>query len=343
MAMQTAQLLQLLNNSEQVNASLVAVNPAYNPQWVGKIPLVRALFRLIPYFWQLHKAFKHTDVVHLMANSGWAWHLFAAPAIWLAHWHKVPVIVNYRGGLAANFLKTQHRWVLPTLKKAAVIVTPSAFLQTVFQQYQLSCHIIPNIVDTGIFYGKLKTSLALAPHLVVTRNLEAIYDVATAIRAFALIISQLPQARLTIAGSGPEYATLLALVAQLQLADSVSFCGQLNRTEMAKLYASADIMLNPSTADNMPNSLLEAMAAQVLIVSTNVGGIPYMVKDQHDALLVPVAAEQEMAAAVMSLVKQPQLTEKLAGAARQKVNQYLPAEVIPNWLQLYQECGHINA
>lgn len=343
MAMQTAQLLRLLTDTDQLAVNLVAVNPPYRPHWVANIPLLRALFRLVPYFWQLHKACKHTDVIHLMANSGWAWHLFAAPAIWIGHWHKVPVIVNYRGGLAADFLSKQQRWVLPTLRKASAIITPSAFLQQVFQQHGLTSQIIPNIVDTTIFHGTLKASLTTAPHLVVTRNLEAIYDIATAIRAFAIISKQLPQARLSIAGSGPERPTLIALVQQLQLDNKVTFCGKLDRQQMAELYASADIMLNPSTADNMPNSLLEAMAASVLVVSTNVGGIPYMVEHQRDALLVAAAAPEQMAAAVLSLVAQPELAKQLAAHAKAKITQYQPGQVMPGWLRLYQESEQANA
>nr|WP_301003833.1 glycosyltransferase family 4 protein [Arsukibacterium sp.] len=341
--MQTAQLLRLLTETSQLEVKLVAVNPPYRPGWIANIPVLRALFRLVPYFWQLHKACKHTDVIHLMANSGWAWHLFAAPAIWIAHWHKVPVIVNYRGGLAADFLKKQQRWVLPSLRKAHAIVTPSAFLQGVFAQYKLKCQVIPNIVDTSIFKGEIKPGLATAPHLVVTRNLEAIYDIASAIRAFAIVSKQLPEARLSIAGSGPEHAALQRLVSQLQLTDSVVFCGKLDRRQMADLYASADIMLNPSTADNMPNSLLEAMAANVLVVSTNVGGIPFMVEDQHDALLVAPTAPEQMAAAVLCLVQQPQLSQQLSNAARHKVNQYQPDQVLPGWLQLYQQLGCADA
>ncbi|SNY51614.1 Glycosyltransferase involved in cell wall bisynthesis [Arsukibacterium tuosuense] len=343
MAMQTAQLLRLLTDTNQLNVKLIAVNPPYQPHWVANIPVLRALFRLLPYFWQLHKACKHSDVIHLMANSGWAWHLFAAPAIWIAHWHKVPVIVNYRGGLAADFLARQRRWVLPSLRRASAIVTPSAFLQGVFAHYQLKCQIIPNIVDTAIFHGTLKASLATAPHLVVTRNLEAIYDIATAIRAFAIISKQLPQARLSIAGSGPERPALVALVQQLQLDSQVTFCGKLDRPQMAELYASADIMLNPSTADNMPNSLLEAMAASVLVVSTDVGGIPYMVEHQRDALLVAAAAPEQMAAAVLTLVARPELAKQLAAHAQAKVTQYQPAQVLPGWLALYEHFRCANA
>ena len=43
------------------------------------------------------------EIVHVMANSGWSWHLCAAPAMWIAHWRHVPAVVNYRGGEAGSF------------------------------------------------------------------------------------------------------------------------------------------------------------------------------------------------------------------------------------------------
>ena len=64
---------------------------------------VRALFGWCP-SWRLRRAIGGADLVHVMANSGWAWHLFAAPALWIAWLRGVPVVVNYRGGDAERFL-----------------------------------------------------------------------------------------------------------------------------------------------------------------------------------------------------------------------------------------------
>ncbi|MDX3772882.1 glycosyltransferase [Chromatiaceae bacterium AAb-1] len=343
MAMQTGQLQRLLTAQTDISVTLIPVNPPYRPAWAGKLPVLRALCRLVPYLWQLRRNLRHTDVVHVMANSGWAWHLFAAPAIWIARYYHKPVIVNYRGGLAESFLQQQSRRVLPVLRRASCIVTPSRFLQQVFSRYQLPCQIIPNIIDTAIFNAEHKSYNWQAPHLVVTRNLEAIYDVATALRAFALIKAAKPRARLTIAGSGPELHALQQLTTELQLTDAVTFSGKLNRNQIAALYAEADLMLNPSTADNMPNSLLEALASKVLVVSTDVGGIPFMVNHQQQVLLVLPAQPQLMADAALLLLNTPQLALTLAENGRQLINQFQPEQVIPDWCQLYHSLGADHA
>mgnify|MGYP001127173653 CR=1 FL=1 len=94
-----AALRQLLT-AEGLSVSLVQTNAPYRPAWTGRIPMLRALFRLAPYLVRLWRATAEVDVVHVMANSGWSWHLFAAPAVRLASWRGTPVVVNYRGGEA---------------------------------------------------------------------------------------------------------------------------------------------------------------------------------------------------------------------------------------------------
>ena len=96
MANQTQQLSRLLE-AEGISARLVKTNAPYWPAWIARVPLVRALFRLVPYISRLWRSLPGVDVVHVIANSGWAWHLFAAPAIQIAKARRRPVIVNYRG------------------------------------------------------------------------------------------------------------------------------------------------------------------------------------------------------------------------------------------------------
>ena len=103
MANQCEQLLRLLRQ-DGVQAELVRTNAPYSPAWVGRLPVVRALFRLLPYFAALWRAAGRADVMHVFANSGWSWYLFASPALWVGRVRGVPVIVNYRGGQADEFL-----------------------------------------------------------------------------------------------------------------------------------------------------------------------------------------------------------------------------------------------
>ena len=102
MAMQTLQLQQLLSERGH-QVTLISVNPPYRPAIAGRIPVIRSVFRLVPYLCNLLLVLRKYDIVHLMSNSGWAWYLFSAPVIHIAHFYNVPCIVNYRGGLAEEF------------------------------------------------------------------------------------------------------------------------------------------------------------------------------------------------------------------------------------------------
>jgi len=310
MANQTKKLAEFLR-SEKVTVDVIRTNPDYKPAFIGKLPVIRALFRLASYKITLIKRLKKTDVIHIMANSGWSWHLFAAPAIVIGRLYNKPVIVNYRGGYASDFFSKSWYWVHLTLNKAQAIVVPSVFLKEVFDEYDKSSVVIPNVLDKELFFQDNLLKANDNPHFIVTRNLEAIYDVATTVRAFALIVKEFPSATLSIAGTGPEKQALTALITSLQLSESVNFTGRLEPKEMAKLYQQADVMLNASMVDNTPNSIIEALACGTPVVSTDAGGIPKLVKDQHDALLVNIADHQKMAEAALDILKKTTLQQTL--------------------------------
>lgn len=327
MANQTQQLAELLR-SEGQSVTLVPSNAPYSPCWVAGVPGLRAVFRLFPYLLRLWREIGSSQLVHVMANSGWSWHLFAAPAIRIAALRRVPVIVNYRGGEAESFLSTSARSVHRTMRKAAALIVPSGFLKATFERFDMSAAIVPNIVDLRRFSSP-------QPHrtnrrrLLVARNLEPIYDNESAIRALAIVRQTHPEATLTIAGSGPLAETLQSLVNTLGLTESVVFTGRLDRDAMADAYRDADIALNPSLVDNMPNSVLEALASGVPVVSTRVGGVPYIVKDEETALLVPPKSPETMAAAIVRLMDDAALAQRLVDNGLSEVQAYTWPRVWP--------------
>lgn len=335
MATQTAQLKRLLE-SEGVQVELVQTNAPYRPAWLGRVPVLRALARLLPYLWALWRTSGRVQLMHLMANSGWSWHLFAAPAIAIARLRGVPVLVNYRGGEAEGFLARSRRAVGLTLNRVQALVVPSGFLVQVFERFGWRAQIVPNVVDLALFHPR--PVRAPGQHLVVTRNLEALYDNASAIRALAELRRSHPAVRLTVAGSGPQRAELEALASDLGLQAAVHFAGRLDRQALAELLRGADVLLNPSLADNMPNSLLEALASGVPVVSTRVGGIPFMVEHGRTALLVPPREPAALAAAVAQLFDNAPLAEALRTAGLAEAQRYTWQRVAPVLAQAYQEC-----
>jgi glycosyltransferase involved in cell wall biosynthesis len=334
MANQTRQLGELLTASG-ATVNIVQVNAPYRPAWAGQIPMLRSVFRLVPYVAALWRAAGRAQVFHVMANSGWSWHLFSAPAIWVARWRGVPVVINYRGGEAAEFLERSRRVVHFSVKRASALVVPSTFLQGVFSRFGMTAEIVPNIIDLSRFRPR-DPARGDAPHLLVARNLEPLYDNETAIRAFKIVREQLPRATLTVAGSGPEEQRLRAFVQQQGLQDAVQFAGRLERDAMAAMYRSADLMLNPSLADNMPNSVLEAWSSGVPVVSTNVGGIPHLAKDGVTASLVPPSDPAAMARACLALLADEGLWRQRAEAGLQEAQRYTWARVQPVLLDVYR-------
>lgn len=337
MANQTLQLLKLLEEDGHA-VDVIQVNAAYRPAWVGRVPGLRAGFRLLPYLCQLWRAAGRVQLFHVMANSGWSWHLFAAPAIWIGRLRGCPVVVNYRGGEADDFLRRSLAWIRPSLRRSDALLVPSGFLQAVFGKYGFGTTVVPNIINLERFSAaaSLPAAGGAAPAILVARNLEAIYDNATALRAFAIVAAARPGARLTVAGSGPLRAALEQLARELGVAAAVTFTGRVDNAGMAALYRQADMMLNPSLVDNMPNSVLEALASGVPVVSTDVGGVPYLVQDGHTALLVPPQAPQAMAAAMLRLLDEPALAAALREAGLRYVQQYTWPNVRPKLLQAYR-------
>tara|TARA_R110002049_G_scaffold53223_8_gene148999 strand:- start:384 stop:1463 length:1080 start_codon:yes stop_codon:yes gene_type:complete len=336
MAMQTLQLARLLAE-EGVAVEVVQTNPPYWPAAVGKVKGLRALFRILPYLWRVWRMAGRVDVIHLMANSGWSWQLFAAPVIWIGWLRRKPVLVNYRGGEAREYLQASARWVKPTLARAAQLVVPSGFLRQVFSDFGVAAAVIPNIIDLTLFTPASEPPSDTAFTLAVTRNLEPIYGLDTALRALSLARKTVPTLQLRIAGSGPQGAELERLVETLGLGDAVAFLGRLDRAQVVELYHSSHAMLNPSRVDNMPNSVLEALACGLPVISTDVGGVPYIVEDEQTALLVPRDDAPAMAQAMIRLYSDSSLRCQLREQGRRTVAQYAWDEVRPLWLALYNK------
>jgi len=341
MANQTLQLADLLRR-EAASVELLETNAPYRPWWIERIPLLRAGFRFVPYLRRVWGAAGRADVVHVMANSGWAWHLCAAPAIWIATLRRVAVVVNYRGGGAGDFFRQSMTWIRPTLARCSAIVVPSPFLERVFGEYRFRAVVIPNIVDLNRFAptddSRTTPGLSTAvPHLVVARNLEPIYDVGTALRAFRIVRQTVPGARLSIAGSGMARPSLEALARELEIEDAVVFTGRVENEQMAALYRQADLVLNPSLVDNMPISILEALASGVPVVSTDVGGIPDLVGDGVTATLVSPQDPVAMAHAALDLLTDSDRRSNQIRAGLDRVRQFTWEHVRSGLLATYVE------
>jgi len=334
MANQTEQLGRLLR-AEGMRLRVVATNAPYRPAWVRRTRGLRAAVRLGSYLLALRQAVQHAQIVHVMANSGWAWHLNAAPAIWAARLAGVPVVVNYRGGGAERFFARSFAWVRLTLARADTVVVPSGFLEGLFRNRGVAAQVVPNVVDLERFNPAPQRSPRSSPNVIIARNLERVYDIPTGLRAFSALQATFPGARLTIAGTGPVRADLERLTTQLGVADAVRFTGPLDNARMSELYRSADLMLNPSRVDNTPISILEAFACGVPVVSTDVGGVPFIIEHGRTGLLVAAGDPEAMAEAASKILREPELHTTLREAGLEAAVQYTWPAVRQRLLAVY--------
>lgn len=316
---QSVQLKRLLDKLAQVpgiDVGFLAVNPTLPGPLAAlqRIKLVRTVVTSIAYLFSLLRTVPRYDVIHAFSASYWSFVLAPLPAMLVARLFGKRVVLNYHSGEAEDHLTRWRRTAIPAMRLAHRIVVPSAYLVDVFARFGLSAMAIHNFVDVERFPYRVRTTPR--PVFLSNRNLQGLYNVACIVRAFAIVRRALPDARLLVAGFGPERPRLEALAAELGVADAVEFRGKLTPEAMAQLYDEADVYLNSPDIDNMPLSLIEASAAGLPMVTTNAGGIPYMVSEGVTALLVPCNDHKALAAAALRLVREPGLGSGLAARAR---------------------------
>jgi glycosyltransferase involved in cell wall biosynthesis len=330
---QSVQAISLVNGlrSDGYDAMLLPINPRFPSGCRGlrRVPYVRTLVNQSLYLPRLARL-AHVDVAHVFSAS-YASFLFApVPAMLAARMMHKRVVLHYHSGEAADHLDNWGPLVHPWLRLAHEIVVPSAFLGDVFARSGYRATVIPNVVDLSHF--AYRERIPLEPRLVSTRNLEPMYGVDVIVEAFARLREQVPNATLTIAGTGSEESRLRRAAAPI---GGIRFIGQVAPDHMPYVLAAADIFLNASIVDNQPVSLLEAFAAGLPVVSTPTGDIATMVQYGQAGVLVPPRDPAALAAALAWLLAHPDEARQMARRARQGIGCYTWASVRGAWSSVY--------
>lgn len=299
-----------------------------------RVKYVRTVATSIAYVASLVRRLPTYDVVHVFSASYWSFLLAPTPAIVIGKLLGKRVVLNYRSGEAEDHLQRWRRTALPTLRRADVVVTPSAYLVDVFSRFGLGAVSIANFVDPQAVRFRRRGSLR--PVFLANRNFQALYNVPCVLRAFAVIQARIPDARLIVIGDGPERARVHETARTLRL-QNVEFIGAVAPHEMGRWYDEADVYLNSSDIDNMPNSIIEAFACGLPVVTTCAGGIPYVVEHERNGLLVDCGNHEALAAATLRLLDDPALAARLIAEGLHDVEQrYTWQAVSGQWAALYR-------
>jgi colanic acid/amylovoran biosynthesis glycosyltransferase len=142
---------------------------------------------------------------------------------------------------------------------------------------------------------------------------------AVLLRALALLRERGRPVRATLVGEGPRRVALEALAAELGVAAHTQFTGALGQDEVHALYETSSLFCLPSFAEGIPCVLMEAMAMELPVVSTFVAGIPELVDDGHNGLLVAPGRADQLARVLEWLLADPELRWRLGASAREKI------------------------
>jgi L-malate glycosyltransferase len=334
-AVQAARLLSALGGVTQLIVTFFPIGPR-PPRilaWAGRVPFLRTLVSFVVYTFQLALRARKYDIFHIFTAGLSSYTLWTIPALFFGRLFGKKIILNYRDGQAEQHL-TEWRSAKPSILLADRVVTPSGFLVDVFGKYGIPAQPIVNVIDVGHFQYRQRHKLR--PVFMTNRMLEPHYNVECVLRAFAIIQAKYPEASLTIAHDGCCRPALEKLAQELNL-HNTHFIGKVSQDKIPDLYDQADIYLMSPNIDNMPGTLLECFASGLPIVTTAVGGIPYIAKDRESALLVPANDHQALAAGALELLENPDLVERLTRQGLYEVEKYHWKPVRDQWTALYQE------
>ena len=229
------------------------------------------------------------------------------------------------------------------IEQSDAVTAVSQYLrQRTLDEFQITrpISVIPNFVDCDVYvrasdkglrkrFAKPDESILI--HISNFRPLKRLEDV---IEIFSLVRKQRP-ARLLMVGDGPERPKAEWLAKTHGIADDVNFMGKQN--DMAQLLSVSDILLLPSELESFGLVALEAMACEVPVVATNVGGIPEVVRHGIDGYLFPVGDVRSMADACLNILENPALHSEMGETARVHARQeFCASKIVLRYEELYR-------
>ena len=332
---QAARLVDYFGREPDLRVSFIPHNPRLpGPlRRLQRIKYIRTILTTLTYWTLLVSRLWRYDVIHVFSASYFSYLLCVAPAILLGKVYRKKVVLNYRSGEARDHLSNWKLTTVPVMRLADEIVVPSDYLVDVFADFGLQAKPIFNFVELDEFAYRERRPVR--PVFLTTRLLEPLYNVPCVLRAFALIQAQYPDASLTVAGNGSMRSQLEELARSLGLRNT-EFLGGVPYERMPALYDSADIYLNAPDLDNMPGSLVECLSCGLPVVTTDAGGIPYIVSNERTALVVTRGDHVAMAASAVRLLQDSELAVTIARRGRDSCQRFTWPEVRQRWLETYR-------
>jgi len=292
------------------------------------------VLRLFHMLWVVFKNRKKTDFVLIDTYSTLSfWYAFyvskLCQVLSLAY---IPIL---HGGNLPNRFRKSRKATNSIVDFAYKTVVPSNYLYSHLKEFEIPrIEIIPNSIELQNYTYKKRSFFQ--PKLLWVRSFAKIYNPEMAVQAVAILKNEFPGVQLTMVGPFKDMSKteMQCIIDNYKM--EVQLTGKLEKSEWLALASEYDIFINTTTIDNMPVSVIEAMALGLPVVSTNVGGIPFLIEEGKTGLLVDSNNSQMMADAIKKYLNDTEFASQIAKNARSKVEEFNWKVVKHQWIHLFE-------
>ena len=243
----------------------------------------------------------------------------------------IPIL---RGGNLPVRLDKSPRMSKSLFGKAYVNVAPSGYLKKIFEEKGYKVSYITNTIPIDKYHFKKRSRFE--PRILWVRSFARHYLPENAVYSLMHLKKYYPEAKLCMIGPDKDGSMqdVKQLIDELNLNDGVEITGAMHPEEWHKKSEEYDIFINTTSVDNTPVSVMEAMALGLPVVSTRAGGVPYLIEDGKDGILVDINRPEEMAEKIRFLIENPEIGEEISARARKKVEKFDWSHVRNLWFEI---------
>lgn len=235
----------------------------------------------------------------------------------------LPYIPILHGGDLPKRIERSRKLCDEFFNQAAFLVAPSAYMLDNFQsEGYTNIKLIPNQIEVSeIKYTKRPK---VQPKLLWVRSFNEIYNPSLAVEVVQSLKEQYPSVILSMVGPDADgsLAEVQALIETYGLENHINLLGKKTREEWFEIAEEHDIFLNTTNVDNTPVSVMEAMAMGMCVVTTNVGGLPFLIEDGVDGILVGPENADQLSNKICWLINNPEVAHKISKNARAKARNW---------------------
>lgn len=245
------------------------------------------------------------------------------------------ILVVHGGGLPIRLSNNANKY-LKILNRANQVVCPSPYLQYEIGKYHIKSIVIENVLKLSDYEFHSKQSFR--PNIFWMRTFEDVYHPFMAVEVLTKLKETFPEARMIMAGGDAgllQQTKVLAAAKGLQ--NDITFPGYISNADKNKLSFDFDIYICTNKIDNAPVTLVEMMCLGLPIVTVNSGGIPFMIKNGENGIVVNFDDVSAMSSAISEIVKYPELGKRLVQNGLLTTKKYGAESVVQKWVSLFNQ------